>query len=176
MCHAFLPDPDAITLHTIQICKGFVTFHVEATASQANCPECGATSDRAHSRYVRTIQDLPWQGNPVRFLLTLKKFFCDNQSCPRKIFAQALPKIARRYQRKTSRLETILLQILWKIGASDAFYVANLMGLILSDDAMLYQFKKAPEPGCSQTSPEEIGIDDSGRVHTSESLRFRMEC
>ena len=25
---------------------------------------------------------------------------------------------------------------------------------------MLYQFKKSPEPGCSTTSPEEIGIDD----------------
>ena len=160
MAHTFLPDPDAITLQTIEICQGFITFHVKATAPLAACPECGHCSDRAHSRYVRTIQDLPWQGNPVRFQLTLTKFFCDNQSCDRKIFAQALPEIARRYQRKTSRLETILLQILWKVGASDAFFVAKLLGLVISDDAMLYQFKKAPDPSYSQTSPEEIGIDD----------------
>lgn len=160
MCHSFLPDPEAITLQAIKICSGFVTFQVQTTAKQAHCTKCAAPSDRTHSWYYRTIQDLSWQGNPVRFELTLRKFFCDNPDCERRIFAQSLPKIARRYQRKTARLENVLLQILWKVGASDAFFVAKLLGLIISDDAMLYQFKKAPEPGCSQTSPEEIGIDD----------------
>ena len=160
MCHSFLPDPEAITLQAIEICKGFVTFRVQANAQQAICPKCATTSDRTHGWYSRTIQDLSWQGNPVRFELTLRKFFCDNQNCQRRIFALPLPKIARRYQRKTARLESVLLQILWKVGASDAYFVAKLMGLIISDDAILYQFKNAPEPSCSQTSPEEIGIDD----------------
>ena len=158
MCHSFLPDPEAITLQAIKICSGFVTFQVQATAKQAHCTKCAAPSDRTHSWYSRIIQDLSWQGNPVRFELTLRKFFCDNPDCERRIFAQALPKIARRYQRKTARLENVLLQILWKVGASDAYFVAKLLGLIISDDAMLYQFKNAPEPSCSQTSPEEIGI------------------
>ena len=147
MCHSFLPDPEAIT------------FQVQTTAQQATCPKCATTSDRTHSWYTRTIQDLSWQGDPVRFELTLRKFFCDNQDCQRRIFAQPLSKIARRYQRKTTRLESVLLRILWKVGARDAFFVAKLLGIVISDDATLDQFKKAPEPGCSETSPEEIGID-----------------
>ena len=160
MAHPFLPDPEAISLEAIEIAQGIVVFHVHTTAQQAACPECGATSDRVHSRYGRTIQDLTWQGNPVQFKIRLRKFFCDNQSCQKKIFAQCLPKIARRYQRKTARLEIVLRQILWEVGASAAAKIAKLLGLLLSHDAMLYQFKKSPEPGCSQASPEEIGIDD----------------
>ncbi len=160
MAHAFLPDPEAISLQVIEICRGFITFHVQTIARVAACPECRTCSDRTHSWYVRTIQDLPWQGNPVRFQLTLRKFFCDNRSCAKRIFAQALPKIARRYQRKTTRLETILLQLLWRVGATAAAEIARLLGLLISDDAMLYQFKKSPKPGCSQTSPEVLGIDD----------------
>ena len=42
------------------------------------------------SRGPRTLQDLPWQGNAVRFLLTVPKFFCDNTDCPRKVFAERI--------------------------------------------------------------------------------------
>ena len=160
MAHTFLPDPEAISLEAIEIAQGIVLFHVHTTAQRAVCPECGATSDRVHSRYSRTIQDLTWQGNPVQFKIRLRKFFCDTKSCSKRIFAQCLPKIARRYQRKTTRLETVLKQILWEVGASAAATIAKLLGLLLSHDAILYQFNNAPQPCTAQTSPRELGIDD----------------
>lgn len=160
MAHTFLPDPEAISLEAIEIVQGIVLFHVHTTAQKAVCPECGATSDRVHSRYSRTIQDLTWQGNPVQFKIRLRKFFCDTKSCSKRIFAQCLPKIARRYQRKTARLETVLKQILWQVGASAAAGIAKLLGLLLSHDAILYQFNNAPQPCTAQTSPQELGIDD----------------
>lgn len=41
---------------------------------------------RVHSRYGRTLADLPWAGLPVRIRLQVRKFFCVGSSCPRRIF------------------------------------------------------------------------------------------
>jgi transposase len=44
-----------------------------------------------HSRYWRTIADLPWEGIPVRIRLQARKFFCLDQRCSRTIFTEQLP-------------------------------------------------------------------------------------
>jgi transposase len=41
----------------------------------------------------------------------VRKFFCDNTSCRRKIFTERLPGVVRPYGRKTSRLEQSLVDI-----------------------------------------------------------------
>ncbi len=47
------------------------------------CPGCNRRSSRVHSRYRRTVADLPWEGLPVKILLESRKFFCGNGRCPR---------------------------------------------------------------------------------------------
>jgi transposase len=37
-----------------------LTLVVTSTARAAPCPECGQASHRHHSRYWRTVADLPW--------------------------------------------------------------------------------------------------------------------
>jgi transposase len=69
-------------------------------------------------------------------------------------------KVAHRYQRKTTRLEDLLLQLTWRMGAAAAAQVAQLIGLLLSPDAVLYQFRKSTPPNSSVKCPEVIGIDD----------------
>jgi len=107
-----------------------------------------------------TLQDLPWQGNTVRFLLTVPKFFCDNMDCPRKIFAQRIDRIAQRYQRKTARLDALLQRLTWRIGAAEAARLAQLLGLLLSPDAVLYRFQRAVSPQPPAEAPEVLGMDD----------------
>lgn len=47
--------------------EGEVTvITVRAAASEAACPSCGALARRVHSRYVRTLADLPLSGRVVR--------------------------------------------------------------------------------------------------------------
>lgn len=88
MAHALLPDPKALALDNIAVREGIITFPIRTTAAIAACPDCGCCSERVHSRYQRTLQDLPWQGNSVRFFLTVRRFFCGNAACTRKIFAE----------------------------------------------------------------------------------------
>lgn len=95
MAHVLLPDPDALCLDYIAVENENIVFHVHTTANTAICPQCSGRSDRVHSHYQRTLQDLPWQGNRVRFLVGVRRFFCDNGACPRKIFAESVPKLAQ---------------------------------------------------------------------------------
>ncbi len=80
------------------------TSAVHATA----CPVCQSLSQRIHSRYTRTIADLPTAGRACTLLLRVRRFFCDVPNCPRKIFAERfgaeLPAFARRTLRFTARL------------------------------------------------------------------------
>lgn len=90
----------------------------------------------------------------------MSAFRCDNFTCPRKIFAERVEKLARRYQRKTARLEDLLRQLVWRVGGEATAEIAKLLGLLLSPDTALYQFKKAPPPGEQATCPEVLGVDD----------------
>lgn len=90
----------------------------------------------------------------------MRRFFCVNVVCERKIFAEAPENVARRYRRKTSRLDDLLLQLVWKVGGESAAAIARLIGLILSSDATLYRFKKSAPQNTLKESPEILGIDD----------------
>ncbi len=159
MAHALLPDPKTLALDNIAVQEGVITFQIRTTAETAVCPECNSFCERVHSRYRRTLQDLPWQGNSVRFLLTVRRFFCGNAACTRKIFAEVPINVARRYRRKTSRLDDLLLQLVWKVGGESAAAIARLIGLLLSADAALYRLKKSVQSTLKE-SPEILGVDD----------------
>jgi transposase len=61
-------------------------------------------SDKAHSRYQRHLADLPWEGVAVKLILSVRKFFCLNPDCRRRIFCERLPGLAAPYAHKTLRL------------------------------------------------------------------------
>ena len=45
------------------------------------------------------------KSNTVHFFLTVRRFFCDIVVCPRKIFAEVVDTVPRRYRRKTTCLD-----------------------------------------------------------------------
>jgi transposase len=89
--HTILPDPEKLDLTSLQAEAGRITLAACTTAPEARCPLCGQPSQRIHSRYLRTLSDLPWQGIPVTLRLHVRRFFCDESSCKRTIFAERLP-------------------------------------------------------------------------------------
>jgi transposase len=64
---SLLPDPACLMLDGLSIQNGIILFAVRAVSDTARCPLCGCACDRVHSRYPRTLLDLPWQGNTVQF-------------------------------------------------------------------------------------------------------------
>lgn len=53
-------------------------------------PKCGHPSTRVHSRYRRTLADLPWQWLPARRDVRVRRSFCDVPDCQRRIFTERL--------------------------------------------------------------------------------------
>src|ERR671921_3006878 len=111
-----LPDPALLTLDGISVRGEVIVFALRTVAPEAHCPLCGHPSQRIHSRYLRTLADLPWQGIPVRFHLVARKFFCDNPACQRRIFAEPLASVAQRYAHKTCRLADALQELAYWLG------------------------------------------------------------
>ena len=67
----------------------------------APCPLCATPAWRIHSDYGRTLADLPWAQYRVRLQLRVRKWFCRNRACGRRIFTERLPTIAAPWARRT---------------------------------------------------------------------------
>ena len=83
---ANLTFPQRLRVERLMLEDGAVTVHARTSARSARCPLCGRSSRRVHGRYTRTLADLPWGGVPVRLRVRVRKFFCDEPSCERRIF------------------------------------------------------------------------------------------
>ncbi len=70
--------------------EGTLCVSLLSTQLSSRCPLCGSSSIRIHSRYQRILDDLPNTGQPVRLVLSVRKFFCDVTTCARKIFVERL--------------------------------------------------------------------------------------
>ena len=73
-----------------------IMLRVTSRQSAGLCPCCAASTSRVHSHYTRALTDLPWAHYRVRLQLSVRKFFCDNASCSRRIFTERLPAWSRR--------------------------------------------------------------------------------
>lgn len=78
-----------------------LVLHVTATKPCALCPLCQQPATRLHSRYRRTVKDLPCAGQPVQLILYVRKFFCDTVTCVRKVFAERLPHLVAPWAQMT---------------------------------------------------------------------------
>jgi len=96
----FLFFPSLAIEHITTTEEGIIVL-VSLTTEASFCPVCQHNASRIHSRYQRTLQDLPSSGLPVQLRLHVRRFFCDNASCSRKTFAEAVSDVAARYARKT---------------------------------------------------------------------------
>ena len=87
------------------------TISLRSTLSTAACSCCGSKAEHLHSRYQRTLNDLPSSGQPVRLVVEVRRFFCQHASCPRKTFAEPLPRLARPHAQRTIRLQAALQRL-----------------------------------------------------------------
>ncbi len=61
MITALLPGETRLRLEQVIASAQDLMLVLQMTAPAAACPLCGGRSRHVHSRYVRTVADLPWQ-------------------------------------------------------------------------------------------------------------------
>ena len=92
------------------------------------CPICGQTSDQIHSCYRRVVADVPCGNRLVSLHLQVRKFFCRNTSCLRKIFTERLPELLQPSARMTERLRSALQALGLATGAEVSARLAPKLG------------------------------------------------
>ncbi len=155
-----LPCITGIELDGVTAENQVIVVRLSTVAATAACPLCGCHSRRVHSRYGRTLTDIPWNRITVRLHLRTRKFFCDQPTCERKVFTEPVAELAARYARKTVRLSDTLLHFTYLVGGEAAARIARLLGLLVSPDGLLKQLKKPARQNRSVATPRVLGIDD----------------
>ena len=149
--------PMGLDLESFSIETGRVSISVSSGTRRSVCPLCGRASSRVHSRYTRTVSDLPWHGISVELEVRARRFFCDEPSCERKIFCERLPEVAAR-ARKTVRLGEALLAIALELGGRAGARLALELGIVAARDTLLRRIKAAPLPEVGKVRV--LGVDD----------------
>jgi transposase len=136
-------------------------FHLVFSSKQAEpqCPLCSTPAQRVHSHYGRSVADLPVAGYQVRLELQVRKFFCDKPSCPRWVFCERLPDVARPYERRSIRLSEALQHLALLASAEVGHRVASKFGIHTSPDSLLRLARGRDEPN-EKAEVHKVGIDD----------------
>lgn len=137
-----------------------VTLFLRTTNSSAVCPACGQLSSHAHSRYVRRLHDLPLQGRTTLLELTVRRFFCRNSACPRKVFAEPIPDLACPHARSTSRLNDAHRAVALSLGGEAGSRLAGKLAMPISPDSLLRRIIQATATAEPAPPPRVVGVDD----------------
>lgn len=135
-----------------------ITIHAATASPDADCPSCGTRSQRIHSRYVRTLCDLPSLGLPVCLRLTTRRFFCLCEVCPRRTFTERIPELTAPYARRTRRLFEALQALARALGGEGGSRLAHRLGMSISADVLLRKLHRLPV--MAQATPRVLGVDD----------------
>lgn len=153
-----LPDSGALALDQIHLASASLTLTVRTMAASADCPQCQHHSTRVHSRYRRTLSDVPCTGLTLRLDLRLRRFFCQQSACPRQIFTERLPTVVAPYARRTSRLCDALRLIAFALGGEAGARTATRLGMRTSSDTLLRLLRRSS--GETPPSPRVLGVDE----------------
>jgi transposase len=156
---SLLPNPDCLILDRIErdADRFRLMIHVEQKPA---CPLCGDVSRSRHSCYCRCIQDLPWQGVSVQLWATVGRFRCRNPSCPRKVFCERLPRVARVYGRQTERASEIVRLIGYVAGGRPGQRILDRLSIVTSDDTVLRRTRQSPLQEVRGLPIRNLGVDD----------------
>jgi transposase len=111
-----------------------------------------------HSRYERTLEDLSLAQYRMTLQVKVRKFFCLNSACLRRIFTERLSEVAAPWTRKTVRLVQQLQQISVALGGAAGAQLVEQLGYQVSGSSLLNYLNQLSLP--SIEIPKHLGVDD----------------
>ena len=147
-----------ISFGVVCVIDGIITIPARSKQKSVQCPCCNIMSKRVHSSYTRILRDLPISTHCVSVHLTVRKFFCKNTECEKKIFTEQPGNEIKAYSRMTKRTRETLQNILLEVSARKGSYIANLISLPISPSTALRMIDSLPIPPTEKVTV--LGVDD----------------
>ncbi len=147
-----------MSLDRLDVDAATITIETHVEASQAACPLCQRLCQRIHSRYRRTLHDVPCGTKALRLVVQVRRFFCDNQDCPRKIFAERLAALTEVSARMTKRYRHGLAEVGFALGGRAGAQLGARLGWRQSRSTILRTLRRLPKP--NRATPRLLGVDD----------------
>ncbi|MEO6888527.1 MAG: ISL3 family transposase, partial [Ktedonobacteraceae bacterium] len=131
---------------------------VVSTKVRSYCPLCFCPAERRHSQYTRIVADLPCAGFRIQLILHVRRFFCDNADCMRKIFTERLPAFVLPWARLTVRLCEALQSLGLATCGELGTRLAERLAIQTSPTTILRRIMVLPTGAVERVV--ELGIDD----------------
>lgn len=112
----------------------------------ARCTGCGRLSAWCHSRYARHLADVTLGGRPLRIELSVRRLYCENATCPKRTFAEQVPGLTVRYQRRTPQLQRLVEDVGVVLAGRSGSRMLRILNVTLSRCTVLSQLMRVPLP------------------------------
>lgn len=155
--HELLPPSPLLTLTTVE--RSDVGWTVKALGpDQARCPRCRQVSTSRHSRYVRSLKDLPAVGAAVSLRVHVSRWRCRQPACAVRFFTGVLSGVAAVRGRRTCRADVVTHLVGHALGGRPGERLMDRLGLRVSDDSILRWLKTRARAAI--TGAPVVGIDE----------------
>jgi transposase len=150
--------PQGLRVERIEPQGDLLAIAVVSVRPSSCCPLCAQASSQVHSQYQRTLRYVPCGGRKVVLHLSVRKFFCRNPDCARKVFTERLPTFVEPWAQVTTRLFEAVQAIGLATGGELGTRLAGRIGFHTSPTTILGRIMAlAP---CSSPQVSCLGIDD----------------
>src|SRR5260370_33187692 len=95
--------PQGMEIAQIQITETGLMVEVASTRPESCCPLCSEPSSHIHSYYHRTLKDAPCVGRPLELRLSVRKCYCRNPDCSRKVFTERVAALTEPWDGRPTR-------------------------------------------------------------------------
>ncbi|WP_455410110.1 ISL3 family transposase [Streptomyces hiroshimensis] len=146
-------------LISVEVSDAVVAVRARTRSGEpVGCTGCGQLSAWCHSRYVRSLADVTLAGRPLRIDLSVRRLYCENTTCPKATFAEQVPGLTVRYQRRTPPLQRLVEAVGVVLAGRGGSRMLRILNVRLSRCTVLSQLMRVPLPPL--VTPRVLGVDD----------------
>jgi transposase len=172
---SLLSLPEGMLIEQIQITENGLVIAVVSTSPTSCCPLCSEGSSSIHSHYRRVMRDVPCAGRRVQLLLTVRKFYCRNPLCERKVFTERLRAFVEPWARMTMRYCEQITSIGLATCGKGGVRLAARLGIYTTRQTILRRIMELPDTPAGVILF--LGIDDFSfqRGHRFGTILVNLE-